>query len=68
MNDEERYLIDILETLKAEYMKAAQPYFLRLAHIYKRETKPNILLSAEQAIEFGFLPPNTAQPNSENKQ
>ena len=61
MIDEERYLIDILETLKAEYMKAAQPYLLRLARI--RETKQNILLSAEQAREFGFLPPNT-----ENKQ
>ena len=64
MNDEERYLIDILETLKAEYMKAARPYLLWLARIREREAKPNILLSAEQASRLMGKKPwalNTAQ-------
>ncbi len=56
--DEEQYLISILEILRAEYAKAAQPYLARLAMIRSRKGPPSIFVTVEQAQELGLLPPN----------
>ena len=58
MQDEERYLIDILKRLRTEHEKAAQPYLARLAAIRAREEPPSIFVTVERAQELGFLPPN----------
>lgn len=58
MADEEQCLIEILERLREEHAKAAQPYLARLAAIRAREEPPNIFVTVEQAQALGLLPPN----------
>jgi len=56
--DEEHYLIEILQRLRLEHEKAAQPYLDRLAMIRSRKEPPSIFVTVEQAQALGILPPN----------
>ena len=67
MQDEERYLIKILDRLREEHAKAAQPYLARLAAIRVRENPPSIFVTVEQAQELGFLPPNAMLSGTETE-
>lgn len=46
-NDQEKYLIEMIEHLKQEYVKAAEPYVKRLAAIRSRRIGPLTLITDE---------------------
>jgi len=56
--DEEQHLIELLEMLKADYLRAAQPYVERLSRIRAIRDRPSIVVSAEHwnALNIGKKP------------
>ena len=48
--DEERYLIELIERFKTEYMRAAEPYAKRLAEIQMTRGTVFVRMEAASAI------------------
>jgi len=53
LDDEERYLREMLALLQESYAKAAKPYVDRLVELYSRRSPAPIIVTLDQARQMG---------------
>ena len=56
LEDQERYLLDMLHAIRESHDKAAKPYLERLLEIRSRRIPKHIVVTEEQARQMGFIP------------
>jgi hypothetical protein len=64
---EERHLVKKLASLQESYAMEAKPFIDRLVSIRSMCPTPQMMVTLEQAREFGFTLPNSEVKNSESK-
>ena len=56
LEDQERYLLDMLHAILESHENAAKPYLERLFAIRSRRIPKQIVVTEEQARQMGFIP------------